>query len=366
VNLTYDKLKQPVSPPNLGLLNQLFSEDSIGKRYIVGRNETTIQLIKTMPFDGVVDDFYSESTWNGLSVVGISQLPLGSIVVNCSTSISPMSVHRRIEDQSIASVIGYFELYQFDSTRFPAPTFVSESQEDFQANQDKWEVLLEELNDAESKQILKQTLSYRLSSDYRHLDGHTVRLKDQYFEEFMQYDKEVFVDAGGFTGDTSEEFAARCPNFEHIYLFEPSQTNLEQAKQRLSSLIPSNKIDFFDIGLSNKQEILSFDPEAGSASTVSTSGTTKIKVDRLDHLLAKKVTLIKMDLEGWERFALEGASDHIKKDHPKLAIAVYHHPSDFWKLKEFVFSVRKDYKIFLRHYTEGWSETIMFFLPESA
>ena len=71
-----------------------------------------------------------------------------------------------------------------------------------------------------------------------------------------------------------------------------------------------------------------------------------------------------MDLEGWELKALAGAKKHILEDHPKLAIAVYHHPSDFWRVFEFVISLRQDYKIFLRHYTESWTETIMYFVPK--
>jgi hypothetical protein len=70
-----------------------------------------------------------------------------------------------------------------------------------------------------------------------------------------------------------------------------------------------------------------------------------------------------MDLEGWEIKALEGARQHIVADHPTLAIAVYHHPSDFWQIFEYVKNLRHDYNVFLRHYTEGWSETVMYFVP---
>ena len=61
--------------------------------------------------------------------------------------------------------------------------------------------------------------------------------------------------------------------------------------------------------------------------------------------------------------ALQGAQGHIKNGHPILAIAVYHTVSDFWRIPEYVLSLRPDYRIFLRHYTEGWSETVMYFIP---
>ena len=92
----------------------------------------------------------------------------------------------------------------------------------------------------------------------------------------------------------------------------------------------------------------------------------KIAVTTLDERIKEKVTFIKMDLEGWELKALQGAVRHIREDHPKLAIAVYHHPSDFWRIPEFVLSIRDDYDLYLRHYTEGWSETVMYFVPRKA
>ncbi|MEQ9566287.1 MAG: FkbM family methyltransferase, partial [Pseudomonadales bacterium] len=61
--------------------------------------------------------------------------------------------------------------------------------------------------------------------------------------------------------------------------------------------------------------------------------------------------------------ALRGARHTILEHHPKLAICVYHRADDFWKIPETVFSIRDDYDLYLRHYTEGVTETVMFFIP---
>ncbi|MFA7436579.1 MAG: FkbM family methyltransferase, partial [Bacilli bacterium] len=124
-----------------------------------------------------------------------------------------------------------------------------------------------------------------------------------------------------------------------------------------------NNINFYEIGLSNKKETLKFDI-SGSSSKINENGEIEIKVDRLDDVLKEKPTFIKMDIEGAESFAIEGAKQTIKKYHPKLAISVYHKKDDFWKIPEQIFSIRNDYYIYLRHYTEGISETIMFFIPK--
>ena len=71
-----------------------------------------------------------------------------------------------------------------------------------------------------------------------------------------------------------------------------------------------------------------------------------------------------MDIEGGEINAIEGAKNVIRKFTPKLAISVYHNLSDFWEIPFKVLQINKKYNIYLRHYTEGLAETVMFFIPK--
>ena len=71
-----------------------------------------------------------------------------------------------------------------------------------------------------------------------------------------------------------------------------------------------------------------------------------------------------MDIEGSEQEALLGAKETILSSHPTLAISVYHKPEDLRKITTIVLGIRSDYKLYLRHYTEGTDETVMFFVPE--
>ena len=103
---------------------------------------------------------------------------------------------------------------------------------------------------------------------------------------------------------------------------------------------------------------------SGSASKISEIGSITIEVDTLDNLVKEKVTFIKMDIEGAEELAIEGMKNHILNDYPKMAISVYHKADDFWKITEQILNIRNDYDIYMRHYTEGTDETIMFFIPK--
>jgi hypothetical protein len=87
-------------------------------------------------------------------------------------------------------------------------------------------------------------------------------------------------------------------------------------------------------------------------------------VTTLDIKIKEEVSFIKMDIEGWELKALSGCKDHIINDKPKLAIAVYHNSNDFHQIPNYILSLNPDYDLYLRHYTEGWSETVMYFVPK--
>jgi FkbM family methyltransferase len=186
----------------------------------------------------------------------------------------------------------------------------------------------------------------------------------QYFEPFLKLNTgEVFVDGGGFDGFTSQEFVVRCPDYSAIHFFEPSAAMLIAAKSKLSEL---TRIHYHQVGLYNNNSTLTFDSSAGSSSRISENGNEKIQVARLDDVVGDAVSFVKLDLEGAEPAALKGMKRHIMADHPKLAVAVYHHPSHFWQIPQYILGVRADYRLYLRHYTEGWTETVMFFVPKSS
>jgi hypothetical protein len=91
--------------------------------------------------------------------------------------------------------------------------------------------------------------------------------------------------------------------------------------------------------------------------------TLVVDVRALDDCSLNNVSFMKMDIEGAELAALRGARKTIAKWKPRIAVCVYHQPDDFWTLPEETFSVHDDYQLYLRHYTEGVVESVMFFVP---
>lgn len=331
--------------------------------YALGKNQHTKKLIAAINLAGIIDDYEKVLTeWNGIPIVKSSDIPAESLIINCSMSISPLSADKRIRSIPSAKTLSFADVIAESALKVDLPDFVDEARNDLRENFEKYRWLFHLLKDDESRDILNRILSYRLTADYSFMNGFSVRLRDQYFEEFLgNLDDCIFADCGGYDGDTTEEFASRYPNYKNVLLFEPSAQNIEKAKQRLKSL---RDIEFIPLGVSNSEGSLFFNPDGGSASSVSESGSTTIITTTLDAFSNQALSFIKMDLEGWELKALEGAKSQIKNNKPILAIAVYHSISDFWKIPEYVLTLSEGYDIYVRHYTEGWSETIMYFVPK--
>jgi hypothetical protein len=134
---------------------------------------------------------------------------------------------------------------------------------------------------------------------------------------------------------------------------------MRAAKIRLEAC---RDISFRAEALSDSPGSMTFNAEAGSTSALTSGPGEEVRVNTLDQAVTEPVSFIKMDLEGWELKALAGCERHIRDDRPKLAIAVYHHAADFRSVSQYARSIHPDYKIYLRHYTQGWSETVMFFV----
>lgn len=281
------------------------------------------------------------------------------LLANCSTSISPVAVLSHLRHHGFYHIVGLHQLIIASKGKMDWPSFVTTMKADFKEHPEAWEHIYDSFADEESRATFLDIIRFRLSCDPYYMKSYTVRIDEQYFEDFMQFKNEVFVDAGGFDGDTSEGFAKRYPDYKKIILFEPSELNISDAHQRLSGY---RDIEYHSIGLSDSAGFLGFNQENGSASNITDSANSRIKVDTLDNTVLEPVTFIKMDLEGWEIKALQGSFNHISQSHPKLAIAVYHDSPDFRLIHKFIEGFGINYKCYLRHYTQGWSESIMFFI----
>lgn len=137
-----------------------------------------------------------------------------------------------------------------------------------------------------------------------------------------------FIDAGSFIGTEAVYFAKLSPqNF--VVAIEPDPGNYLKllsniSLNKLTNVLPINA------GLWNTTHGIKFVPNNGEMSGVvfkNNKNSIHIKTATLDSLcqkLNRKIDYVKMDIEGAEIEALQGAIKCIQKDHPKFIIATYH------------------------------------------
>lgn len=202
------------------------------------------------------------------------------------------------------------------------------------------------------------------------IEQYAYKLNGQVLVEAEKND--VVLDLGGCWGDTALYFSDKVGLEGKVYSFEFIPDNIKlfnintNFNPDLKSIIDlvehpiSNKSDqdiyFKDNGPGSKVEFEPFEEQTGTAKTVSIDDFVKLR--NLD-----KVDFIKMDIEGAEPIALEGAVETIRKFRPKLAIAIYHSIHDFAKIPKWILSLNLDYEIFIGHYTIHSEETICFAKP---
>lgn len=177
---------------------------------------------------------------------------------------------------------------------------------------------------------------------------------------------EVFVDAGCFDGLTTKEFFRWCKNEGYAYCFEPDSINIESVLRTLSS--ETGRYELIEKALWSKTTTLSMKARGNFATSVSESGDGDlaggVQAAALDDFLGdKKVTFIKMDIEGAEVEALRGARRVIVEQKPKLAISIYHKREDILTIPQLILEYNPDYHFYLRHYSFSDYDTVLYAIP---
>lgn len=340
----------------------LFFNKKAVPRFVLGRNEYAANMAEHIDIDGFIDDFTDETEFMGKPILKMIEAPKNSLVVSAVIFVMPLTAIKNLKQRGL-TCLDYFNFIKYSGVAFKEITFLRAAKEDISKHMKKYQWLHERLNDGKSKDILEKLLNFRFSCDLNYMEGFHFAPEHQYFEDFLDLKPgEVFVDAGGFDGQTSVSFIKKCPSYKSVYFFEPDPKNVNIARDNLSK---HPHIHFYTLGLAESKKTLRFGSGEGSASRICETGDIEIQVDAIDHLINEPISFIKMDIEGSEGIAIEGSKKHILKDHPKLAICCYHQFDDIWKIPEQILGIRDDYSIYLRHYTDGLHETVMYFIPES-
>lgn len=215
--------------------------------------------------------------------------------------------------------------------------------------------------DEKSRETMENIFRFVLSNNDKYIEK--IYEPNQYFpSDIISIKDEVFMDCGGFIGDTVKELLDKYnENIRKIYTFEPIPEQNQVIEKLLKERNVENIVTLIKKGVSDKNEVLRFsNNKSGSRVTDKIENAIEVPVCRIDDVVKEPVTFIKMDIEGSELAALHGACNTITANKPKLAICIYHKPEDWYQIPQYILSLNTDYKIYIRHHSKGFTETVLY------
>ena len=233
-------------------------------------------------------------------------------------------------------------------------------------NMDELRSLYDRLSDYRSKAVLTEIIKNWYDFDYTRVLKMQESLYSDYFDHDLikPLDEEVFVDAGGYTGDTVVDFDKNYRSYKKIISYEIMPSLCEKIRENTKGL---HDIDVRNKGLAEKNGIMYVNDKEDSIGQLQEAGETAVPVVCLDDDIKEKVTWIKMNIEGAEYNALKGCRRHIEEEAPLLTICVYHNYDDIVRIPELIQSMRDDYHYYLRSNSivPIPSEFVLFAIPEN-
>ncbi len=176
------------------------------------------------------------------------------------------------------------------------------------------------------------------------------------YEHFYKVSKgDLVIDAGANEGILTLIYSKKVTSSGKVFAFEPDKINIKTFCYNLSLNRKTSNISLLEKGLWNKTDTIDFYEAGTVGSSVFYQDEKSVKkfisVISIDDFVASekinKLDFIKMDIEGAEIKALEGARNTIISLKPHFTIASYHivdNEVTYKKVEEFFSEMNYPYK----------------------
>ncbi len=258
------------------------------------------------------------------------------------------------DDETIENVIKMSKEHPLVSPDVPVADDSIFTREFIELHNEEFDKAYSLLADDESRENYINILNFKVSGKIEYLFKAEKKKEFAYNEVLNLGDEEVFVDLGAYDGDTIREFInATDGKFKKIFAFEADEKNYKKLVANTSEL---KDVSLYNLAAWDKKETLLFEKKKGRNSKLSSSGNVSVDADSVDNVINEKITLLKMDIEGSESKALDGAKESIKKYLPKLYVCAYHRNSDMFLLPLKINDIAPEYKFYFYHhrYIPAW------------
>lgn len=219
---------------------------------------------------------------------------------------------------------------------------------------------------ARSQNEFLRQLKLRLTGDFSVLSA--PEAGPQYFSRqlFPPREDECFVDCGAYNGDTLLDFAEWTKGrFQKVVAFEADPNNFAalnltaNADTRLRG-----RVEAFQQAVGSENCTVRFAASGHASAAISASGRIEVQCVSLDQaVMTEHPTYIKMDIEGAELDALQGAREILARDRPALAICAYHFQDHLWRVPQLMRELMPDASLLLRPHCADGFDLVCYAIP---
>lgn len=328
--------------------------------FIYGMGDGALKIMsvfkqKKITLSGIFasDDFVRGHSFEGFRVHKLSEIEetVGDFVVVLAFAAG----YREIVDK-IYSIAARHTLYVPDVPVAGTGLFTYEYCE---KHADSIDAVYNSLADDYSRKVYANIINFKISGKIEYLSAVTTPKEDIYKKIIRPAQNESYVDLGAYNGDTIRELMEFTHGQYHkIYAVEPDRKNFRKLTKFVDGM---RNIDIYNAAAWCVDTELPFSAKAGRQSAISADSDTMIECRSVDSILeGKPATLIKMDVEGYEREAIWGAAQTIAHYAPKMMVSLYHRNEDIFELPLLIKTLNPDYQLYIRHqlYIPAWETNL--------
>lgn len=164
---------------------------------------------------------------------------------------------------------------------------------------------------------------------------------------------DVVIDCGAHVGVFSRHALNR--GARQVIAVEPDPTNVACLRENFREEIQSGRVVVMPVGVwseTTRLNLSTHDDNSAAHSFIFAGDHASdglIEALPLDNIVEQleldRVDFIKMDIEGSERFALQGARRTLERFQPRMAICVYHQPDDYEVVPTMVLAANRNYSV---------------------
>lgn len=290
------------------------------------------------------DEFVRGHSFHGVRVKKLSEIEelYGEVTVVLAFATS--------RDEMIERIFKIAEKHTVLAPDVPVAGITLFTKEFFMLHKKEFEKAYSLLIDDESRATYERIINFKIGGDIALLKPFFE--KQRVYSELLNFEGETIVDLGAYDGDTVREFITADKNYKKIFALEPDPKNFKKLVRNTEGVRDVIPLNF---GAWNKAQTGFFSSESSRNSAMSVKGK-EVRLVSVDEVIKEPVSVLKMDIEGSELKAIEGAAQTIKECKPKLYICAYHRSEDMFALPLKIHEICPDYRFYFAHhkYIPAW------------